>query len=637
MAKLTLADVSNILGNPTSAANTINANSALIEAALENTLSRDGSTPNQMQADIDLNNNDLVNVDNIDANTLILDGEVVQVVDLAGAMKASNALSEIASLGLQSTARTNLGLGDIATHSASEFLTSTSEQVIDLLRIGCVAGSSAEAANNSTKLMAAISATSSVGYRIYVPGRFYVASLGPLSGKSLTITGSGPELSSLIATQTSGYFLDIQQDDFTDSVRLSGFSIETETVSVTRALRVQFNENDATNNRLQARCTIENVEIRGVDVGAHGFLSGIDLTNVHRPILSKVSVSGRQNGAAPAGFQHMEYGWNLTNVGTGVPTDFMFSFCTVIAAAKGYKGSGVLEGISFDRCYSIAVGRGFDFQATTPRPYIDLNRCHVAAFEYCVYLQNFWQSWVSGCLLYKREDSNANTVGIYLNNCDNTKVRDNNLVNVAGLPATFGNYDGIVLVDCDYCDVVRNELAAARNGVDFQGTTSNSNYVKGQWHDEKGTTTPVEYQVSGSGSGNTRRNQLLDVSNRNSGGAVVVTGVSAVNITSTATDTLEVGDKVRIEFSAVVNKDANAGHAMILATKAGTATLLFENNSVDIRVQTDCAASQTLNLRASATARVTTRGSCTMTLQGFAPANSFTVPIDGGQIKITRE
>lgn len=637
MAKLTLADVSNILGNPTSAANTINVNNNLIEAALENTLSRDGTTPNQMLADIDLNNNDILNVDNIHADVLVLNGEVVQPVDLVGAMKASNALSEITALGLQATARTNLGLGDIATHNASEFLTSTTEAVIDLLRIGCVAGSSAEAANNATKILAAIAATPTTGYRIHVPGRFYVGSLGALSAKSVTISGNGPELSALISTQTTGYFLDLQQDDFTDSVRLSGFSIETETVSVTRALRVQFNQNDATNNRLQARCTIENLEVRGVDVGSHGFLSGIDLTNVHRPIISKVSISGRQNGAAPAGFQHMEYGWNLTNVGTGAPTDFMFSFCTVIAAQKGYKGTGSLEGISFDRCYSIAVGRGFDFQATSPKPYIDINRCHVAAFEYCIYLQNFWQSWVSGCLLYKREDSNANTVGIYLNNCDSTKVRDNNLVNVAGLPATFGNYDGIILVDCDFCDIIRNEFGAIRNGVDFQGTTANSNYVKGQWHDEKGTTTPVEYQVSGSGTGNTRRGQLLDVSNRNSGGAVVVTGASAVDITNTATDNLEVGDRVRIEFSAVVNKDANAGHAMILAVKTGTATLLFENNNIDIRVQTDCAASQTLNLRASATARVITRGSCTMTLQGFAPANSFTVPIDGGQIKITRE
>lgn len=82
MAKLTLADVSNILGNPTSAASTINANSALIETALENTLSRDGTTPNQMQADFDMNNNDILNVDNIDASVIILDGSILVPSDV---------------------------------------------------------------------------------------------------------------------------------------------------------------------------------------------------------------------------------------------------------------------------------------------------------------------------------------------------------------------------------------------------------------------------------------------------------------------------------------------------------------------------------------------------------------------------
>ena len=54
MAKLTLADLAS-LTNQTSAIALINANNALIETALENTLSRDGTTPNTMGADLDMN------------------------------------------------------------------------------------------------------------------------------------------------------------------------------------------------------------------------------------------------------------------------------------------------------------------------------------------------------------------------------------------------------------------------------------------------------------------------------------------------------------------------------------------------------------------------------------------------------
>lgn len=74
MAKLVLDDVSNITGNETSAISTINNNSAAIETALENTLSRDGTSPNTMNTDIDLNDNDLLNVGSIDVTSLIVAG-----------------------------------------------------------------------------------------------------------------------------------------------------------------------------------------------------------------------------------------------------------------------------------------------------------------------------------------------------------------------------------------------------------------------------------------------------------------------------------------------------------------------------------------------------------------------------------
>lgn len=61
MAKLTLADVGNMLDGPT-AQGLINDNSALIETALENTLSRDGTAPNTMGAALDMNSNQIYNL-----------------------------------------------------------------------------------------------------------------------------------------------------------------------------------------------------------------------------------------------------------------------------------------------------------------------------------------------------------------------------------------------------------------------------------------------------------------------------------------------------------------------------------------------------------------------------------------------
>lgn len=60
MAKLTLTDLSTTLSN--TAASVINNNNTALEAALENTLSRDGSTPNTMEADFDMNSHRILNL-----------------------------------------------------------------------------------------------------------------------------------------------------------------------------------------------------------------------------------------------------------------------------------------------------------------------------------------------------------------------------------------------------------------------------------------------------------------------------------------------------------------------------------------------------------------------------------------------
>jgi hypothetical protein len=76
MAKLTLQDITAGFGLTT----TYNANNALIEAALENTLSRDGTGPNQMLVNLDMNSNRVVNMaDGIDPQDAVTKFQLDQV------------------------------------------------------------------------------------------------------------------------------------------------------------------------------------------------------------------------------------------------------------------------------------------------------------------------------------------------------------------------------------------------------------------------------------------------------------------------------------------------------------------------------------------------------------------------------
>lgn len=66
MAKLTLTQLASLTQ---SALATLNTNLDAIEAAIENTLSRDGTTPNTMEADLDMNSNQILNLPAAATNT----------------------------------------------------------------------------------------------------------------------------------------------------------------------------------------------------------------------------------------------------------------------------------------------------------------------------------------------------------------------------------------------------------------------------------------------------------------------------------------------------------------------------------------------------------------------------------------
>lgn len=61
MSKLSLDNVGSLV-DTTTAVVTINSNSAAIESAVNNTLSLDGTQPNSMQANLDMNSNRVLNL-----------------------------------------------------------------------------------------------------------------------------------------------------------------------------------------------------------------------------------------------------------------------------------------------------------------------------------------------------------------------------------------------------------------------------------------------------------------------------------------------------------------------------------------------------------------------------------------------
>jgi len=87
MAKLTLQDPVSMT-NQTSFMNLIAENNEAIETALENTLSRDGTTPNQLESAIDMNSNRILNLP-----APISDFEPVRLADMEGTIDVVDSLT----------------------------------------------------------------------------------------------------------------------------------------------------------------------------------------------------------------------------------------------------------------------------------------------------------------------------------------------------------------------------------------------------------------------------------------------------------------------------------------------------------------------------------------------------------------
>jgi len=93
VTKIILNDLSTISGNEQTAINLINANNETIETASDNTLSRDGTAPNQMLASLDMNSFRILNT--VDAINLLEPPTYRQVLGLINAATGFDPLNTV--------------------------------------------------------------------------------------------------------------------------------------------------------------------------------------------------------------------------------------------------------------------------------------------------------------------------------------------------------------------------------------------------------------------------------------------------------------------------------------------------------------------------------------------------------------
>ena len=112
----------------------INQNFQDIETAFENTISRDGSTPNTMEADFDLNGYDLLNVGSLDVDSLTVAGtDLTASVASAATSAASAATSASEAASSAAAAAASATLASLTPDWKGAWVTSTAYELGDLV------------------------------------------------------------------------------------------------------------------------------------------------------------------------------------------------------------------------------------------------------------------------------------------------------------------------------------------------------------------------------------------------------------------------------------------------------------------------------------------------------------------------
>ena len=356
MAKIVLNDVGNLTGNPTSAEQTLNTNSERIETEFDNTLSRDGSEPNHMEAVIDMNSNRIINLGAPaapnDAARFKDIANVVTVDDLVVPPLDGNETKYLGTDGVDLVFKEFVADSNEAYWSqtaqetaASVVATNFAYPPLNVLRYGAVnTGLSTDAATNSTAFSSLFRYLQKYGGRGIVPeGIYYLGSPVTLDGAdgslantnyaNIEIFGYGAILNNTSVNASATFRI---EDNFTPRViSICGFTFNHEFNStINQAIRL-----------LRASCVhIKDCTFRAINTNAgytainmvastpgngdtHGFWNRIE-NCVFRPLSggnestwprSAVRLAGQANdthmiGCSVSGFT---YGIELLNDGIG--------------------------------------------------------------------------------------------------------------------------------------------------------------------------------------------------------------------------------------------------------------------------------------------------------------------------------
>lgn len=380
-------------------------------------------------------------------------------------------------------------------------------------------GADGTPSNDSQAVQRALNAIQTNGNGTLHLKRFYQITGTPLAitNTAISIRGEGCNRSGLIdvGVTAAQWVLTINNTDYTDGVSLRDFSLlTTKTTPDSYALYVSFSQTDATYNRAPIRFVMENIDIRGRDVDGTGFMTqgfvrGVTLVNVIRPIVSNVNIAGKQTSFSASGMSSLVEAWTLTQSGptTVAPTDASFSQCQVYCANHAWSISGHWEGVLFDRCLSVGTNTGIEWFTENTYPWLSVQNSHFNCFQNIITTVGVFDVKIMNNLFYKWWFTGAtglvDSTAITINPGFRSTIIGNTFYNNPADASQTVIFNAIDLHNTGSAVISDNVFDMITYGLTLNGASDNCLYVRGTATRTPGFgPTPAEYRNFGSGVNN---------------------------------------------------------------------------------------------------------------------------------------
>ncbi|RUW50060.1 hypothetical protein EOA36_17330, partial [Mesorhizobium sp. M8A.F.Ca.ET.021.01.1.1] len=426
----------------------------------------------------------------------------------------------------------------------------------------------------------------------------------------------------------------ISQDNFEHATHITSPTLTTIGQETGAALKLTYGTVDSTNNRNQPRCRIIDPDIRGEVLTSHGWQDGIVLTDVHRPEIVRPSVTGRRDTGFTdfRSFNKMRYGIRVVGSVGAIPSDIRIMQARVDHAQEGVSASGEVEGLLVTEPVMVGVLAGVKVRYTSQRPWVRIEGGHINCFEFGVDMQNAPQAKILDMLIYKYQTATLATVGVKLDGCHYSKVRDLTLINNASTSAVVnGEWDGVQIVNSDSCTIDDITHDKPSRTVAISGTAANCETRNIRQNGAFTGATVAEYLDTSS---NANR-RIGDGRKIFSAGNNAIT-VTAAQTTVVTTPSLNVNKGERYLVTGMINttKGGTAGDFLTILAKSGSATAAFGGNRSSWVERTAQAVSATVSHSVSAEVEVTASGTLTIALAGQASGSNSDVLAGDAQLTV---